>query len=184
MNLPKDYRIETARCTLRIVSEEDIPHVFSASQFEGFTDGMLWEPPKKEKELLGNIQKSSSAWERGKDYSFTIIDSHTNNFIGRVSIRKKEEVALWDVGFWTHPDQQNKGYMSEALAAILKLGFTKLEAENIQAAHATWNKASRAVLEKNGFKFKAVLPQGFKKKGKWIEENQLSISKSDWKNAI
>ena len=65
IRLPKNFTIETDRCLLRMVSEEDIPHVFSASQFPGFTDGMLWDPPKDEQELLDHLQTSKVAWDKG-----------------------------------------------------------------------------------------------------------------------
>jgi ribosomal-protein-alanine N-acetyltransferase len=181
MEILKDHKIQTNRCLLRIVSKEDIPHVFSASRVKGFTDGMLWEPPERESELEEAFERSIKRWEMGTAYSFTIEDKLSKSFIGRISIRKEDtEENLWDIGFWTHPVHQNKGYMSEVLPPVIDFGFAQLNAENVQACHAKWNKASQAVLENAGMKFVRSNPEGFKKRGQWVEENILSISKSDW----
>jgi [ribosomal protein S5]-alanine N-acetyltransferase len=37
------------------------------------------------------------------------------------------------------------------------------------------------VLRRVGMKFVKHIPQGFLKKGEWVEENKLSISKKEWK---
>lgn len=104
MEILKDHKIQTNRCVLRKVSREDIPHVFSASRVKGFTDGMLWEPPEYESDLVETFERSIARWEKGTDYSFTIEDKLSKSFIGRISIRKEDtEENLWDVGFWTHP---------------------------------------------------------------------------------
>jgi RimJ/RimL family protein N-acetyltransferase len=48
------------------------------------------------------------------------------------------------------------------------------------ACHALWNKQSETVLKKNGMSFIEYIPEGFKKKGEWIEENLLGITQSEW----
>jgi ribosomal-protein-alanine N-acetyltransferase len=179
--LPKTRTIETKRLLLRIPDECDIPFVFSASRYPGFTDGMLWEPPSAEAELIQPLSKSIKAWEKGVGYSFTITIKGSPDLIGRISIRKTDLPDEWNVGFWTHPKFQNKGVMTEALQAILKFGFEELSAEKIEACYAIWNKASEKVLSKAGLGFDRFLEKGFMKKGKWVEENLFAIDKERWR---
>jgi [ribosomal protein S5]-alanine N-acetyltransferase len=48
-----------------------------------------------------------------------------------VSIRKTVGVAsalrnrpnVWNLGFWTHPEYQGRGYLTESVLAILEFGF-------------------------------------------------------------
>ena len=63
------------------------------------------------------------------------------------------EEQVWNVGFWTHPDSQSQGIMTEVLSGILKFGFEDLSAVRIEACHVIWNKASEKVLKKNGFEY-------------------------------
>jgi ribosomal-protein-alanine N-acetyltransferase len=180
MTFPNSFFIETKKLKLRAPSLEDIPYIFTASQYEGFTDGMLWEPPKQEDELKINLKKSILAWEQGEGFNFTIVNKATDDFLGRISIRKTEEDNLWNVGFWTHPKHQGKGIMKEALKAIIDWGFEQLKADEIEACHALWNKASERVLKSGGMIFLRYLEKGFLKRGEWVEENLLSIRREIW----
>jgi [ribosomal protein S5]-alanine N-acetyltransferase len=62
----------------------------------------------------------------------------------------------------------------------MEFGFDRLGAIRIEASHALWNKGSQRVLEKIGMKFIEYIPQGFQKKGQWIEENKMGITKEEW----
>jgi ribosomal-protein-alanine N-acetyltransferase len=134
------------------------------------------------KELYEPLKRSLDAWESGLEYSFTIECAHTATFIGRISIRKhRQEEHVWNIGFWTHPEQQRQGYMTEVAQKIVEFGFTILEANRIQAYHALWNTGSEKVLKRIGMKFVCYIPQGFQKCGTWVEENLLAIEIKDWK---
>lgn len=180
MKFPTSTILESPRCRLRYISKDDIPHIFKAAQYPGFTDGMLWEPPTNEDELLAPYESNVKAWTEDLAYCFSIETKESVEFVGRISIRKKEGKDLWDLGFWTHPEQQRKGYMSEAVRAVIEFGFRELQASQIVACHALWNKQSEKVLKTNGMSFIEYIPKGFKKKGEWIEENLLSITLNEW----
>jgi ribosomal-protein-alanine N-acetyltransferase len=141
---------------------------------------MLWEPPTSEDELIAHYESNVKAWTEDSAYCFSIETKEPVEFVGRIAIRKEEEKELWDLGFWTHPEQQSKGYMSEAVRAVIEFGFRELQASQIVACHALWNKQSETVLKKNGMSFIEYIPEGFKKKGEWIEENLLGITQSEW----
>jgi len=178
--ISKNYTIETDRFILRIPNSEDFPHVFSATRFEGFNDGMLWDPPENLSDLNEPLKNGIKAWESGKAYSFTILKKGDSKLIGRIGIRRTDTPEIWSVGFWTHPEVQNQGVMTEALQAILLFGFKRLEAKRIEACHAIWNKASEKVLLKNGMRFVRFIEKGYLKKGQWVAENLLAIDRIDF----
>jgi [ribosomal protein S5]-alanine N-acetyltransferase len=70
--------------------------------------------------------------------------------------------------------------MTESAQACMEFGFDRLEAIRIEASYALWNKASQRVLEKIGMKFMEYIPQGFQKRGQWIETNKMGITKEEW----
>jgi len=177
LKILKSHCIRSSELYLRIPNEDDLPHIFSASHYPGFTDGMPWSPPKHISETMEAFRKGIKAWEEGKGYSFTILDQGERIFYGRISIRKTKEPDRWNIGFWTHPKHQRKGIMTKAVRLILKFGFETLKADVIEAEYATWNKASENVLHKNGFEFVKFIEQGFKKNGEWVEENRVEIYK-------
>ena len=165
---------------MRIPNESDISFVFSATRFNGFNDGMVWEAPKTQEELIAPLQNNKKAWEAGKGYTFTITEKEGAKPVGRISIRKTYQENRWNVGFWTHPESQKQGIMTETLKGILDFGFEELSATEIEACHALWNKASEKVLLRNGMKFERYLAEGFKKNGEWVEENLLVINREQW----
>jgi len=177
--LPSKFQLESARCRYRQPTRDDAYFSYTASQQPGFTDGMLWDPPASVEELYPNFKNTLDAWNSGKAFGFTIVDRKTEAFIGRISIRHQQE-NQWDFGFWTHPEKQNQGYMTEAIARVMRFGFEELEADDIIAKHACWNKASGAVMMKNGMTFRRHIPKGFMKRGEWVEENELGITRSEW----
>lgn len=140
---------------------------------------MLWEPPESPEGFIPHFNNMLSAWESGEAYSFTIEDRHTSAFIGRISLRH-EQGTTWNFGFYTHPEKQNQGYMTEAIGRLLTFGFEELGAKLIIAKHACWNTASAAVMMKNGMTFRRHIPQGFQKRGEWVEENELGITRTEW----
>jgi [ribosomal protein S5]-alanine N-acetyltransferase len=176
----KDFTIETARCLLRCPLEEDIPFIFSATRVAGFNDGMLWEAPVAMDELYNPPKENLLAWEAGIAFAFTITALNSKILIGRIGIRKNEQMNVWNLGFWTHPEHQRHGYMTESAQALIKFGFDQLGAIRIEASHALWNKGSQRVLEKTGMKFMEYVPKGFQKRRQWVEENKMGITKEEW----
>ncbi|MCZ6907390.1 MAG: hypothetical protein O7G28_08910 [Deltaproteobacteria bacterium] len=45
MRRPIDTCLMTIRCLLRCVTEDDLEHVWTATRYPGFNDGMRWNPP-------------------------------------------------------------------------------------------------------------------------------------------
>jgi [ribosomal protein S5]-alanine N-acetyltransferase len=97
--IPKDFTIKTARCVLRCPSEDDIPHIFSATRIVGFNDGMLWEPPANTDELYEPLRENLLAWEAGKAFAFTITAIRSKILLGRIGIRRSEQTNVWSIGF-------------------------------------------------------------------------------------
>jgi RimJ/RimL family protein N-acetyltransferase len=65
---------------------------------------------------------------------------------------------------------RGKGYMSEALGAVLQFGFEKLGLQKIEARVRTTNDRSKAVVQRAGFK-----SVGNVRKGKWGLEKDIEI---------
>jgi RimJ/RimL family protein N-acetyltransferase len=182
VRFPREYTLDTRRCRLRHVSEADFPHIWSASRVPGFNDGMRWEPPQDESELLDPYRRTRQSWADDQAYQFTIEERTDHRFLGRIVIRRETTPDVWNLGFWTHPREQGRGYMSEAARRILQFGFEELHAVRIEADHAVWNQASERVLQKSGMTFREHLPRGFQKRGQWIAENRLAITREDWQS--
>jgi len=103
MRLPLSFQLVKRRCRLRLPDQADIPHVFSATRYAGFNDGMLWDPPVSEDELRGPLERNLEAWKSGEAFTFTIEKKEERTFVGRISIRPTPDKGVWNIGFWIHP---------------------------------------------------------------------------------
>lgn len=178
-DVPEDIILLTQRCRLRPVHLDDIPHVFEATRYPGFNDGMHWDPPESEEDLLIPHQRSIDAWKARQGYTFTAESLDAGQFIGRIVIRQ-QQLGIGNIGYWIHPREQGKGYGKEITNRIVQFGFETLELDRIEASHAVWNMASRAILEHVGMTFVARIPEGMMKNGEWIAEDKLAIDRKAW----
>ena len=180
ISLPPDFVLTTERLRLRVPSEADMASVFEASRTPGFNDGMLWDPPATMEELRGPYERAVAAWREGKHHQFTIEEREEGRFVGRISLRSTGEAGVLDVGYWTHPARQGRGFMTEALAAVLELAFEGLGAEAVVADYAVWNVASGRLLAGAGFTTLRVVPGGFVKGGRVSDEAQVRLGREGW----
>lgn len=180
MRCPRDLALFTRRCRLHAPNESDFPHIWSASRVAGFTDGMRWDLPADMADLEAPLERNRESWAGDQAYQFTIENRTDGRFIGRIVIRRIPVPHVRNIGFWVHPREQGRGYVTEAATRILKFGFETLGATRIEADHAVWNTASERVLLKIGMTFLEHLPQGFQKQGCWVPENHLAITREIW----
>jgi len=125
-HIPPDFTILTPRCRLRHVSQADMPNVFSATRFAGFNDGMTWEAPASVEELQEPYRRNLATWAEGTSFCFTIETREASCFIGRIRIGHDGR-GVWSIGYWTHPQQQGRGYMTEGARAVVGFGFRATE---------------------------------------------------------
>jgi len=71
------------------------------------------------------------------------------------------------VGYWIGPEFARQGYMHEALGMVVDFAFKEINLSRIEAACLPENEASRAVLEKTGFKYEGVAQSYLQIAGRW-----------------
>ncbi len=71
------------------------------------------------------------------------------------------------IGYELSPNQWGRGYATEAVAAILRFGFTELGVHRVSAWLVADNVASARVLEKNGFQLEGRLRDKERYKGRY-----------------
>ena len=174
--IPLTAVLTTKRTRLRVPSEADIPHIWSATRHPGFNDGLLWDAPTSLEELDIPFRRGLERWVDGDAYGWTIETLDDRSFVGQVAVTRTDRPGEWSLGFWIHPSWQGHGYAREAARALVEFAFGQLDARKIVAAHATWNRASARVLESIGMSKVRTNPRGFLKNGKWVEEYEYELT--------
>ena len=140
------------RITLRLIRSSDVDIIFalrSNAEVQKYIDR---DPYTRIEEAEVQVKKVLGLMKSKKSVVWIICMNDSN--------RKMGSICLWnfsadrntaEVGYDMLPENQGKGYMSEALKLVLKYGKTILNLIQIEAFTSRYNLASMALLENNDF---------------------------------
>ncbi len=83
------------------------------------------------------------------------------------------------LGYWTGQAFARRGYMREAIGAVVHYAFTRLDLSRIEAACLPENAASRGLLEGSGFKYEGVAQSYLQINGRWRTHVLYASLRSD-----
>jgi RimJ/RimL family protein N-acetyltransferase len=137
--------LKTARLTLRAAEIGDAADVFAWSSSKTATKYLFWLPHRTEKDA----QRLVTDWvKRRRHFSWLLISE--GKAIGEIEDIKDLPDQGFMVGYILNPAYWKKGFMSEALEAVLAyqktLGYSYAEAETDER-----NESSIRLLTRNGF---------------------------------
>lgn len=101
----------------------------------------------------GSTLEESIAWidRHQEDYTFSMISNITGEFIGNCSIHDIENNS-GEIGIFIAPTFQNQGLGTEALAELIRIGFSELNLEEIRLIVFSHNQRAIHVYERLGFR--------------------------------
>jgi RimJ/RimL family protein N-acetyltransferase len=119
---------------IRLLSSPPWPYLLTDAQ--GFVRGSVEHAPGFEEELLAI--------------------THDGIFIGAIGVRMRQANALQrgpgpNIGYWLGEQSWGQGFMTEAVAAFVRLLFNMVDCDAIYCGAFAQNTASLRVQEKNGF---------------------------------
>jgi ribosomal-protein-alanine N-acetyltransferase len=126
--------------------------------------------------------KRAPAKRKKNHFNFIIVDKKTGALIGGCGtgdINQLEKRAT--VGWWAAKEYWGKGYVLEAVKLLIEFSFKKLNLNRLEAGIFTFNKRSLNFAKKLGFKVEGIGRQKAFKKGKLIDEYDISLLRKEWK---
>jgi [ribosomal protein S5]-alanine N-acetyltransferase len=108
------------------------------------------------------------------------IDLRGDGLIGAIGIIPNRAHDRAEIGYWIGKPFWNKGYASEAAAAVIRFGFEELKLNKIVAVHFSRNPASGRVMQKNGMRHEGTLRQNHKKWGQYVDVEAYGILREEW----
>lgn len=145
--------IQTARLYLRTPQLSDREMIFFMRTDTSVNQYILRKTPK----TLDDIDLFINDRLRDREtntaiYCVLALKENPNQCIGAISLWQfSDDRKTAEVGYDLHPEYQGKGYMSEALTAVLEFGFKTLELTTIEAYTHINNIPSRTLLERHAF---------------------------------
>lgn len=106
----------------------------------------------------------------------------TGKIIGAIGLKNWSlQHSRAEVGYVLAREYWGKGYVTEALNAVLAFGFSEMELHRIEAKAVPENRGSTRVMEKAGMKFEGLLRDHQFVKGAYQSLNLYSILKHDFR---
>ncbi|HKM34653.1 MAG TPA: GNAT family N-acetyltransferase [Lachnospiraceae bacterium] len=178
--------LETNRLVLREIRINDAEAIYDylsdsevIKYLEGSTDSI--------EEAKGYISCISEGYEKRTDIRWGIELKENNTLIGDCGLGHiNEPKTPTELGYILSKKYWNKGYMSEALKAILEYGFEELRLHRIQGWTHPDNIISSRLLLNNGFT-KEGLHREFVyvwHKGIYIDVDMYAILSQDFKSNL
>lgn len=150
-----------------------------------------WEPRWAEDHLTrsafrGRVHWAREAMRRERAWPFFIFLRETGDLIGAVTLDniRRGPSESGAVGYWIAEAHTRQGYMREALTALKDWAFETLDLSRIEAGCLPENAASRAVLEKSGFKYEGVAQAYLQIDGRWRDHVLYAALRRDRRGRV
>lgn len=132
-----------------------------------------WEPIWATDHLSRSAFRNRVSWAKrtirdGRALPLMIL-RNDGRVIGALTLDniRRGPAQMGTVGYWIAEDQSGQGLMTEALSALVQHAFTRMDLSRIEAACLPENTASRALLERCGFKYEGVAQSYLQIAGRW-----------------
>lgn len=115
---------------------------------------------------------------------FAIVLKETDRVIGQIKYQKdfrRFGVNSISIGYELAKAHWGKGYMTEALKAVVKYAFERKKVDVVAIGHFTVNEKSKHVIQKCGFNHEGTILRAFKRfDGEIFDDETYSILKEDY----
>lgn len=111
-------------------------------------------------------------------YGITIKGS--NQVIGSCDFNHRHADDVLEIGYILHPDFWGNGYMPEAVAALIEVGFTLLHLHKVEIRCYSSNQQSRRVAEKLGFTLEATIRGRKDLAGNRCDDLAYGLLRTEW----
>ncbi|MEQ8365083.1 MAG: GNAT family protein [Roseicyclus sp.] len=169
----RHVRLETERLTLRLPRHADF-RAWAALR-TGSQDFLTpWEPTwapdhLTRKSFTGRVYWAQRALTQGNAVPLFITRRSDETLLGAITLDniRRGPAQSATLGYWIGQSHARKGFMREAIDAVVHYAFRVQDLSRVEAACLPENAASRGVLEKSGFKYEGVAQSYLQINGRW-----------------
>jgi [ribosomal protein S5]-alanine N-acetyltransferase len=185
-----DVRLDARRVVLRAPRATDIGEL-RALLIRNAEHLRPWSPspppganPAGFTELGRSIARHRRDWKAGSGYVFVMqLRAAREPLVGRIALTSvtRGPFQSAQLGYWMDSGHVRRGLMSEAVDATLGFAFDRLGLHRLQAAVMPTNHASRAILQKRGFREEGYAERYLRIAGKWEDHVLYGLTLEEWR---
>lgn len=181
----RKVRIETERMTLRPPAHGDF-RPWTALRRSSREFLAPWEPTWSSDHLSRKSFTNRVYWAQrsiasGAALPLFLVRRGDGALLGAITLDniRRGPAQAGTLGYWIGEQHARQGYMGEAITALVHHAFGALDLSRIEAACLPENAASRAVLERTGFKYEGVAQSYLQINGRWRNHVLYANLRSD-----
>lgn len=157
------WRIETERLVLRPWHVEDAPALKAAidASLEHLRPWMPWaeHEPVAVEEKAGMIEGWVAGFAAGGDLPYGMFARADARVLGSTGLHDRVEGNAREIGYWVHADFEGQGLVTEAAAALTRVGFEVMGLQRLEIHCDPRNVRSAAVPERLGYRLQGIVPE-------------------------
>ena len=175
----------THRLILRPARMSDAEDLYEYSRDPQVARHVLWDAHTSIHQTRAYLRYLLRQYRNAAPSSFVIALRDSGKVIGTIGFMwVQQDNRSAEVGYSLSRQYWNRGYMSEALRAIVEFGFSKLLLNRIEAQHEIDNPASGRVMLHAGMRREGTLRQRLYNKGRYVDVELYAILRSDFEGGI
>ena len=173
LRFQRKIRIDTERMVLRPPMHTDY-RPWSDLRRKSAEFLQPWEPSWSadhltRKGFINRVYWANRSIAQGTAVPLFLIRREDRGILGAITLDniRRGPSQAGTIGYWVGAEYARQGYMQEALTATVHYAFEVLNLSRIESACLPENAASRALLEKCGYKYEGVAQSYLQINGRW-----------------
>jgi [ribosomal protein S5]-alanine N-acetyltransferase len=179
--LPLTEIIETDRLLLRVIKPETMKQLYTVTSSGEEHRNFLGITSEKEYALFRERYSPDMTTYFFSYRHFIIHDKRTGAFMGRCDYHTWQiRHFRAEIGYALNQEYRGKGYMREALKAVLLHGFEEMELHRVEAFVGPANLPSINLVKNFGFKEEGLLREHYYRDGRWEDSACFSLLRGEY----
>ena len=178
-------RLETPRLYLRPPAERDW-RAWARIREESRDFLTPWEPTWPADALTREafrrrLRRNAEEWREGTACSLLIFAKSGDALLGGITLShvRRGVAQMASLGYWIGARHARRGYMTEALGAVIRFAFEDLGLHRLEAACLPTNAASERLLLKCGFRQEGFARRYLRIDGTWHDHLLFGLVRED-----
>lgn len=159
LDVPAALRTERLDLRLPLPGQGEVMNAAVLASIEEVGRWMPWARPAPTMEQTETwIRQANARYQLREELPYAIYVRESGELIGGISIFDiRYSVPRGEIGYWMKTSATGNGYMTEAVGAVVRMGFEILQAERLEIRLIAGNGRSARVAERAGFRLEGVL---------------------------
>lgn len=155
----RPVELRTGRLVLDQPAHGDLTHIVEYCNDPLFERYMTLPWPYQERDAAFFVETfAPDGWRTGGEFTWAVREASGGPLFGAIGMRVQPRPRTLDVGYWLGPPHRGRGYMGEAVRAVVDWAFANCDVDTVIWECVAGNVASAHVARSAGFAYTGAGP--------------------------